>query len=77
MSFFGGMAFPLLVSCSHYIRSFACKVKILNLGADCSAIGLHYVTITWQQIFKGSLQVTASVATLADLLLNLAGFSHC
>jgi len=70
------MAFPGLVSCSDYIRSFACKVRIRNLGTDCSTIGLHCVT-TWQQIFKGSLQVTTCVAILADLLLNLAGFSHC
>jgi len=29
-----------------------------NLRADCSIVGLYCVTIIWQQIFKGSLQVT-------------------
>jgi len=29
------------------------------LRADCSALVLYCITITWQQIFKGSLQVTA------------------
>ena len=71
------MAFTDLVACSDYVRSFACKVRIQTLGADCCTIGLYFVTITWQQIFKGSLQVTESIAILADLLLNLAGFSHC
>ena len=70
------MALTVLESCSDYVHSFACKVRIQNLGAECS-ICLYFVKITWQQIFKGSLQVTASVAILADLLLNLAGFSHC
>jgi len=28
------------------------------LRAVCSTVGLYCVTITWQQIFKGSLQVT-------------------
>jgi len=27
------------------------------LRADCSTVGLYCVTITWQQIVKGSLQV--------------------
>ena len=70
------MAFTVQISCSDYVRSFACNVMIRNVGADCSTIGLYFVTITWQQIFKGSLQVTESIAILADLLLNLAGFSH-
>jgi len=28
------------------------------LRADCFTVGLHRVIITWQQIFKCSLQVT-------------------
>jgi len=71
------MAFTVLVSCSDYVRSFACNVMIRNVGADCSRVGLYFVAITWQQIFKGSLQVMESIAIFADLLLNLAGFSHC
>jgi len=59
------------------IHSFTCKGRIRNLGADFSTIGFYFVTITWQQIFRGSLQITGSAAILADLLLNLAGFSHC
>jgi len=70
------MAFTVLVSYSDYIRSFACKVMIQNVGTDCSTTGLYFVTITWQKIFKGSLQVRESIPNLADLLLNLAGFSH-
>jgi len=77
MTVFGGMAFTVLVSCSDYVRLFACKVRIRNFGVDCSTIGLYFVTITWQQIFKGSLQVTGNVAILADLLPNLVGLSHC
>jgi len=26
--------------------------------ADCSIVGLYCVTITWQQIYKGSLYIT-------------------
>jgi len=33
------------------VQSFACKGRIRNLEADCSTIGLNFVTITWQQIF--------------------------
>jgi len=32
-----------------------------NLLSDCSAVGLYCITITWQQIFKSSLQVQAAV----------------
>ena len=32
-----------------------------NLRSDCSAVALCCVTITWQQIFKGSLQVQVTV----------------
>jgi len=40
-------------------RSFACTGRLRNVGTDCSNFGLYCVTITWQQIFKGSLQVAA------------------
>jgi len=33
--------------------------QVAKLGTDCSTFGLYCVTITWQQIFKGSLQVAA------------------
>jgi len=35
-----------------------------NSGASCSTIGLCWVTITWQQIFKDALQVTNVVGVL-------------
>jgi len=36
----------------------ACRGKLLNLREGCFAVGLYRVIITWQQIFKYSLQVT-------------------
>jgi len=59
------------------ITSAPLPVMIRNVGANCSTIGLYFITITWQQIFKGSLPVTESIASLTDLVLNLASFSHC
>ena len=69
--------FTLLVSCSDQRPPSPCKGRIRNRGADCSTIGFYFLAITWQQIFKGSLEVTGSVVILIDLLLNLEGFSHC
>jgi len=40
------------------VRSFPGKIGLRNLLADCSTVGLRCVTITWQQIFKGLLEVT-------------------
>jgi len=53
------------------VRSFACEDRLRNLLADCSTVGFDCVTITWQQIFKGSLHVTivGSVAT-SDVLTS-------
>ena len=42
-----------------HVRSFACKGKLRNLLADCSAVGLYCATVTWEWIFKRSLQVTS------------------
>jgi len=39
------------------VRSYACRGRWSNLRAVCS-VCLYCVIITWQQIFKGSLQVT-------------------
>ena len=45
-----------VMSCVH---SFPGKSRLRNLRADCSTtVGLYCVTIPWQQIFKGLLQVT-------------------
>ena len=49
----------LLVVQSCPLMSFACRGRLRNLWTDCSTIGLYCVTMTWQQIFKGSLRVAA------------------
>jgi len=38
-----------------------------NWGAHCSTIGLCCVTITWQQIFEGAVEVTVVQARRQDL----------
>jgi len=38
-----------------YVPSFACRGGLRKSRADCSTVGLYWVTITWQQIFKSSL----------------------
>jgi len=40
------------------VHSFSCRGWLRNWQADCFIVGLYCVTITWQQIFKGSVQVT-------------------
>jgi len=40
------------------VGNLCCRGRLRKLGADCSAIGVYCVTITWQQIFEDSLQVT-------------------
>jgi len=42
-SYCATVRFTVLVSSSDYVRSFACKGRIRNLGADCSTIGLYFV----------------------------------
>jgi len=36
------------------VRYIACRGRLRNLGADSSKIGLHCVTVTWQQRFNSS-----------------------
>ena len=60
----------------NHVRCFAshvCRGKLRNLRADCSTVGLYFVTITWQRIFTCSHQVTAirSVAT-SDVLRDIS-----
>jgi len=31
--------------------------QVAKFATDCSIVGLYYVTITWQQIFKDSVLV--------------------
>ena len=40
------------------VPSFACRGGLRMSRADCSIAGLYCVTITWQQIYKGSLYIT-------------------
>jgi len=41
-----------------HVLSFSYRGRLRNFRADCSIAGLYCITITWQHIFKGSLQVT-------------------
>jgi len=41
----------------NHVYSFFCRGRLRNWQAYCFIVGLDYVTITWQQIFKGSLQI--------------------
>jgi len=40
-----------------HVPSFACRGGLRKSRADCSTVGLCCVTITWQQICKGSLYI--------------------
>jgi len=40
------------------VRSLSCRGRLQNWQADWFIVGLYCVTITRQQIFKGSVQVT-------------------
>jgi len=41
-------------------QAFDCGGRLRNLRVDCFNEGLHCVTATWQQVFKGLLQVTGA-----------------
>ena len=52
--------FTILVSCNlqfNHVHSFFYRGRLRNWQAYCFVIGLYCVTIRWQQIFKGSLQI--------------------
>ena len=54
-----------------HVHSLVCRLKTLrNLPAHCCAVALCCVTITWQRIFKGSLQVTIVNALFRMWLLT-------
>jgi len=40
-----------------HVHSFSCRDRLRNWQANCFIVGLTCVTITWQQIFKGSPQI--------------------
>jgi len=48
----------------------AYRGKLPNLRADCFTVGLYRVIITWQQIFKCSLQVPM-LGVLSHMALDL------
>jgi len=53
--------FTILASCidAFAVQScpfFFCRGRLRNWQAFCFIVGRYFVTMTWQQIFKGSLQ---------------------
>jgi len=42
----------------NHISSFACRGMVRNVRTDFSTVGFYCVPITWQQIVKGSLEVS-------------------
>ena len=50
----------------HSCPLFACRGGLRKSRADCSAVGLYCVTITWQQILKGSRYITGAGVLLHE-----------
>jgi len=48
------------------VPSFACRGGLRMSRADCSIVGLYCVTISWQQICKGSLYITVAGVLLHE-----------
>jgi len=49
-----------------HVPTFACRGRLRKSRGDCSTVGLYCVTITWQQIFKGSLYITVEGVLLHE-----------
>jgi len=49
-----------------HIPSFVCRGGLRKSRSGCSTVGLHCVTITWQQICKGSLHITVAGISLHE-----------
>jgi len=49
-----------------HVPYFACRGWLRKSRADCSTVGLHCVTITWQQIFKISLYIAVAGVLLHE-----------
>jgi len=62
-SFFAGMTLALHKS----------QRQVAKLATDCSIVGLYYVTITWQQIFKDSIKVIGLAACDCWMQTSVAG----
>jgi len=45
-------------ACSSLMSAFCLQRQAANLRADCSTVGLYWLILTWQRIFKCLLQVT-------------------
>ena len=48
-----------------YVPSFACRGRLRKLRRGCSTVVLYCVTMTWQQICKGSFRVPVAGVLLA------------
>ena len=64
--------FTVLLSCSNELAVHACPLfclqrQVEKLGADCSTTSLYCASLTWKQIFKGSLQVMVAAGLPAWL----------
>jgi len=60
------------------VHSCAYRGRWSNLRAVCSTVGLYCITITWQQIFKCSLQVTVeSVLLHVTVEKYTSGQAYC
>jgi len=57
-------------ACRSLVRSFASRGRLQKVRAGCCTDGLYCITITWQQIFKGSLRVNGSRRFACMWLLN-------
>jgi len=49
-----------------HVPSFACGGGLRKWRADCSTVGLYCITITWQQICKGSFCITVAGVLLHE-----------
>jgi len=47
-----------------------CRRTLRNLRTHCSTVSLSFITITWQRIFKGSLQVAIIIEFFSMWLLT-------
>jgi len=54
-----------------HVPSFVCRGGLRKSRAECSTGGLYCVTMTWQQICKGSLYIAVAGVFLCMRLLNV------
>jgi len=51
-----------------HVPSFVCRGGLRKSRADCSAVGLYCVTITWQQILKTSRYIAVAGVLFHDIV---------